>query len=770
MANKFNAFLGNFLNGFFDPKGNLADFQHASRLYVDDTFRLAPKNKFLFYVVFNINPAAMANSSFQDRHQMELNYLVKSMDLPKYTINTETLNQYNRKTNVYTKIVYDPVSLTLHDDNNGVTNMLWSMYYGYYFNDRNNSSEPYDGVSPAAYQRNTYKNKNRFPYRYGLDTEGPNGLSGTSAPFFDSVQLFTLSRQRFFSYLLCNPKITKWDHDTMDQSDGGGVVENKMTLAYDAVIYNSGAVDVDEPAGFAVLHYDNTPSPIADEENMIGGMEGIFGDLFSLNSFGSSTSYLSNLRGGTIGLVNPYDNYGNQMPYGYGTPNYYGASSYPYSVGGLQNYGFGKNNLKTGLIVAGVGLAGNLLGNVLKNVFSSNAARADANNAAQTGVATPGNPSGAAKSASNDGTDRTTREVSAEQVSNAETKLNKTQAELETAKTAEKEATDKFNDSTAKAGEQQKTIDTAQTKINEAETAKAEANSEIDRLNSKQAELDGKLANGEISLETYNRQTQITNQVKGTFQDQANNADKTISDSQKEINQATVLKSNYQNSADQAFNDVTNARQQVSQLDQQQIADAKALDAAEQGATAAQTSSNSDAYASGGYDNGATGQANNDKVDTTSTSLYDPESGMSYPNPNYNPNSDRASGFAAERSVGLGNEQGPPMPSYGRQSEGAIAEYDRRSSESYVESSQFNGGEMGSRGDRSDGDAYGSVGDNQRMMDDAAAYDQGNLATSTNDTQVDAGYSDYGGGSVSNYGEDTYQGDDVSGYDSTGFV
>ena len=136
MANKFNAFLGNFLNGFFDPKGNLADFQHASRLYVDDTFRLAPKNKFLFYVVFNINPAAMANSSFQDRHQMELNYLVKSMDLPKYTINTETLNQYNRKTNVYTKIVYDPVSLTLHDDNNGVTNMLWSMYYGYYFNDR----------------------------------------------------------------------------------------------------------------------------------------------------------------------------------------------------------------------------------------------------------------------------------------------------------------------------------------------------------------------------------------------------------------------------------------------------------------------------------------------------------------------------------------------------------------------------------------------------------------------------------------------------------
>ena len=756
MANKFNAFLGNFLNGFFDPKGNLADFQHASRLYVDDTFRLAPKNKFLFYVVFNINPAAMANSSFQDRHQMELNYLVKSMDLPKYTINTETLNQYNRKTNVYTKIVYDPVSLTLHDDNNGVTNMLWSMYYGYYFNDRNNSSEPYDGVSPAAYQRNTYQNKNRFPYRYGLDTEGPNGLSGTSAPFFDSVQLFTLSRQRFFSYLLCNPKITKWDHDTMDQSDGGGVVENKMTLAYDAVIYNSGAVDVDEPAGFAVLHYDNTPSPIADEENMIGGMEGIFGDLFSLNSFGSSTSYLSNLRGGTIGLANPYDNYGNQMPYGYGTPDYYGASSYPYSVGGLQNYGFGTNNLKTGLIVAGVGLAGNLLGNVLKNVFSSNAARADANNAAQTGVATPGNPSGAATSASNDGTDRTTREVSAQQVANAETKLNKTQDELSSAKNTEKEATDKFNEANANvAAEDKKIADSNQTI--------SDSNQKISDLEIQKQQAETSYNNGVITAKEYNDTLAQIQADKETAQNAKSSAEQ-------QITQSSEAKQNYQNSADQAFNDVTNARQQVSQLDQQQIADAKALDAAEQGATAAQTSSNSDAYASGGYDNGATGQANNDKVDTTSTSLYDPESGMSYPNPNYSPNSDRASGFAAERSVGLGDEQGPPMPSYGRQSESAIAEQDRRTSESYVESSQFNGGEMGSRGDRSDGNPYGSVGDNQQMMDDAAAYDQGNLATSTNDTQEDAASYDQGSGSVSDYGEPSYGGDVVSGYDSTGFV
>jgi hypothetical protein len=115
MANKFQKFLGSVAMGFLAPKGNMADFQHAARLYTDHTFRLAPKNKFLYYVVFNVNPDALDDISFEDRHLLELNYLVKQADLPKYTLKTETLNQYNRKTNVYTGIQYDPVNLTLHD-------------------------------------------------------------------------------------------------------------------------------------------------------------------------------------------------------------------------------------------------------------------------------------------------------------------------------------------------------------------------------------------------------------------------------------------------------------------------------------------------------------------------------------------------------------------------------------------------------------------------------------------------------------------------------
>ena len=58
MANLLKGFLDNVLKGALNPKGNLADFAHASRLYVDDSFRLAPKQKFLYHVVFNINSGA----------------------------------------------------------------------------------------------------------------------------------------------------------------------------------------------------------------------------------------------------------------------------------------------------------------------------------------------------------------------------------------------------------------------------------------------------------------------------------------------------------------------------------------------------------------------------------------------------------------------------------------------------------------------------------------------------------------------------------------
>ena len=54
----------NFRQLFLDQLVNgdtMKDYKHAARLYLDEAFRLSPKNKFLYHVVFGINSAAAGN-------------------------------------------------------------------------------------------------------------------------------------------------------------------------------------------------------------------------------------------------------------------------------------------------------------------------------------------------------------------------------------------------------------------------------------------------------------------------------------------------------------------------------------------------------------------------------------------------------------------------------------------------------------------------------------------------------------------------------------
>ena len=97
---KFGGFLDNLINGALSPKGDMADYAHAARLYTDDNFRLAPKTKFLYHVAFNINEDVIkkVRPNFDKKHGLEINMLVKSADLPKYNITTETKNKVRTTT------------------------------------------------------------------------------------------------------------------------------------------------------------------------------------------------------------------------------------------------------------------------------------------------------------------------------------------------------------------------------------------------------------------------------------------------------------------------------------------------------------------------------------------------------------------------------------------------------------------------------------------------------------------------------------------------
>lgn len=253
-----NGFLDNVVSGALNPKGNLADYQHAARLYVDDSHRLTPKVKFLYHVTFNINSNASAViPQLREKHMNELNMLVKSVQLPAYNIQTDVKHQYNRKKVVQKRIDYQPVNIVFHDDNFGVTTAMWEAYYRYYYRDGNYASvkpagAPESGASIEPYGRATQYNNLR-QYKYGLDNM-------SSVPFFDSITITQMARKNYTSFTLINPIISQWQHDTMDNSVSDPV-SNTMTVDYETVHYSRGPIGAGGPKGFAEEHYDKTPSP-----------------------------------------------------------------------------------------------------------------------------------------------------------------------------------------------------------------------------------------------------------------------------------------------------------------------------------------------------------------------------------------------------------------------------------------------------------------------------------------------------------------------------
>lgn len=311
MANAFTRYLtgdGNFFTGLvggvLKPKGNLANWQHATRVFLDANFRLSPRHKFLYYVVFEIDPTSHNATAFTAKHSQEVGFLCKNVELPKFSFDMVTKNQYNRKKLVYKQINYDAVNFTMHDDSQGIINSMWAIYYGTYVADR---SLPTSAYSATHLRNGGISSLDQF--RYGLDND-----KGTD--FFKSISIYTMSRSRFNGYTLVNPRIQSWSHGNVDYADGG-TVESSMSIQYEAVRYSQGTVSSNSPKGFATLHYDTAPSPLSvmggGVSNLFGGggvldgAEQIFGDLASGSTFDSPGGFLST----AIKSVNTYNNFKN---------------------------------------------------------------------------------------------------------------------------------------------------------------------------------------------------------------------------------------------------------------------------------------------------------------------------------------------------------------------------------------------------------------------------------------------------------------------------
>ena len=294
--------------GTFFGSDFLRDYTHASKTFRTNAYQYSPKFKFLFHVYFDINPEAYSQNVSTGAN---FGLAVKTVKLPGFSFTTQDMNQYNRKRLIQTKIKYDPVNITFHDDNGNIIRNLWKAYYNYNYSDGTKPKVVFAGArggapSSAGATLATYNERTTYtPSITGNDDWGYIGETpnpgGHKIPFFKNVTVFGLSRHNFVAYTLINPIINKFNHDTYNYNENGGIMEMQMDLDYETVVYNEGAIDGRTPSniitGFGLnANYDRTVSPIArpgangtilGQGGLVDGVGGAIQDLSNGNILGA---------------------------------------------------------------------------------------------------------------------------------------------------------------------------------------------------------------------------------------------------------------------------------------------------------------------------------------------------------------------------------------------------------------------------------------------------------------------------------------------------
>jgi hypothetical protein len=293
MPNIFDGFLKQIARG-----DNIKDYQHAARLFVDNNYERSPKYSWLFHVYFDLNPEFTTLARDQ---QIAAGILVKSADLPRFRMDTKTFNNYNRPSLVQSKIRYEDVNITFHDDSSNIIRKLWFDYYNFYYRDADNNygdatgslNQIYLAPNKQVLGRRALFNK----FGYSPKTQGFNNQ------FIQAIRIYSLHQKRFSEYTLINPMINAYRHGSHVNGQDG-TMENTMTVSYETVLYASGFTKI--ARGFADLFYDKAPSPLTPAG---GGTNSILGPGGIVNTIDSviSDGFGGNWGGAAFKLVRGYE-------------------------------------------------------------------------------------------------------------------------------------------------------------------------------------------------------------------------------------------------------------------------------------------------------------------------------------------------------------------------------------------------------------------------------------------------------------------------------
>lgn len=250
-------------------------------------YRNQPRFPFEYYVNINLNNVGTASSFisqfFNNPSWAQVMPLVKTVEMPSMKIDTEALNQYNRKRISQTKIAFEPIKMVFHDVVDGKTLKFWDMYYRYYFA---------DGLEPGMNSAKTDQARNKtFSVEELINNITPrlnpnianlpssvinqfqsNAPSGSDTPtntlgnkaalqnivsdsldnhnfgfnlpvvsnirnLIQTIDIYQVHGGRFNQVTLVNPRIAAFTHDVLNYAENGKTLELTFTFEYEYAYY-----------------------------------------------------------------------------------------------------------------------------------------------------------------------------------------------------------------------------------------------------------------------------------------------------------------------------------------------------------------------------------------------------------------------------------------------------------------------------------------------------------------------------------------------------
>ncbi|MBB22949.1 MAG: hypothetical protein CMN04_08730 [Roseibacillus sp.] len=179
-----------------------------------------------FYVVFNLYPLVNDDflqpkynflKTFRDR----LHFLCHTVEGPKFQIQQDVINQYNRKRVINRKVDYDPLSLRMYDTVDGLALKFVKMLYEFEFQNARLYSTTGTGrgrstdASKDNFQESILTNENQFKkgHNFGMRAQ-PNHTHR----LIKSIDLYQLAGTFWSRAKMIHPRLSRMDMDQFDYS------------------------------------------------------------------------------------------------------------------------------------------------------------------------------------------------------------------------------------------------------------------------------------------------------------------------------------------------------------------------------------------------------------------------------------------------------------------------------------------------------------------------------------------------------------------------